>query len=84
MVKEYVNTSEAGTHKLRKGRSKVDITISLRLTPEDAATIRELADREDRSVSSLVSMMTRRTCEAHRASLDHKPDTTPAAGPLHA
>ena len=80
MSREYRKHPETGT----PSPAKIETAVSLRLTPEDYVTIREVAELEDRSVSSLVRLLIRRACIAHRASLPPKPDTTPADGHLHA
>ena len=76
MSTEYRNTSETSTPKPREGRTKIDTAVSLRLSPEDYVTIREVAELEDRTVSSLVRYWIRRACAAHRASLTAQ-DTSP-------
>lgn len=92
MSKEYRNSSEASTtspakphrasravpHGLRpdKVAKTIETAVSLRLTPDDYVTLHEIANTEDRSVSSLVRLWIRRSCAAHRAS--KPPSATPS------
>ena len=63
MSESYTNPPAAG--QARTVRTQT--SFSLRLEPEDIATLRDVAAKEERTVSQLVRLILRRACEERRA-----------------